>query len=94
MKRLFKGEPNLVVIDKNTHRTLFQFNENGEFITEDLSIIGKAYGKFDSIEIKEEVNMEEIKEDKEELICPKCGKVCKSKIGLVSHIKSCKGSEE
>jgi len=28
-----------------------------------------------------------------EFVCPKCGKVCKSKAGLVGHLRHCEGKE-
>lgn len=87
MKYLFKGEPNLVVIDKQYNKIMFRFDEKGEFVTDNLHIIGKAYGHFDCKELKDE----EIVNSIEEFKCEKCGKVCKNKQGLNTHLRTCKG---
>ena len=49
----FMGKPNEIIIDRESNRALFQFDENGEFITDNLRVIGKAVGHFDYLEIRE-----------------------------------------
>lgn len=80
-KFIFKGNPNEIVIDRDYNRELFKFDENGEFITDNLRIVGKAVGHFDYLELKDgmtgfpveeipftdETVLEEVEEAKEEV---------------------------
>ena len=92
-KFLFKGDPNQVVIDKQYGRELFRFDEKGEFLTDNLRIIGKAVGHFGYIELKDGTKLEV----KEEIVteasytCEKCGKEFKNKGLFTAHTNKCKG---
>lgn len=104
MKVLFKGNPNEFIKDKYTNKIMFKFDENGEFVTEDLYIISRARNFFDSLEIKEEIKNEnnnvevedtnkEVKEEKKEFICKYCNEKFEKKGLLLAHYKKCDKKE-
>lgn len=55
----FYAEPNHLIIDRNTYKPLFRFNEQGEYETNDERLIErlKPYFRYENNEIKiERVN--------------------------------------
>lgn len=53
--------------------------------------VGKKTYKKPEEKVCPEKPVEVVPEEKDPLECPKCGKLCKSKIGLISHSRRCKG---
>jgi hypothetical protein len=72
----YLGEPFLTIIDYERSKKVFQFDDKGEFITEDKSLIEwmKKYKSF-------------IKTEKETFKCKKCGNVFENKGLLLSHYR-------
>ena len=91
---------NATVINYDTSRKVFQFDNNGEFETEDKSIIEfmrkyKGHIKCENnaivsekIEVKEEVEeKEEIKQEIKEYKCKKCDYTTDNKGLLLAHYR-------
>lgn len=85
----YKYKPNLVIIDYEKLKRKFQFDENGEFETEDEQLIkwiAKNKKKINPIEkVKEEPN-EEIKEEKI-YKCKKCPFETNNQGELMAHYR-------
>ena len=85
------GEPNLSVIDYKKLKKVFQFDENGEYETEDPKLIEwmKKKKNFIRCEETQENNTAEIKLKH----CKKCDFTCSNKGELLSHYREHKKAE-
>lgn len=88
----FLSNPGHVVSDGNTGLPMFKFDEQGEYVTLDPALFKRMathfqYEEIELVEVKEQAQIEEVKEELDELTCTVCGFKAASPSGLVNHMR-------
>ncbi len=92
----FYGLPNMGVYERKTRKDvlknkrpklIFRFDENGEFVTEDVELIEKLKRKFRYDEIEIENKEIEIKSENSLRHCKKCEFTCETQGQLLRHYR-------
>jgi len=95
----FIGDPGMLVRIRSGIRKrpiLIRFDENGFYETDNKQLICRMSVKFKSVDERAEKalaasEVSPAADKTQKFICSKCGKVCKSAAGLISHERTCKG---
>jgi len=88
----FFSNPGHIVSDGNTGLPMFKFDENGEYVTLDMGLAKRMgphfrHEEIELVEVKEQAQVEEEKEEPDGLTCSVCGFKAASPSGLVNHMR-------